>query len=263
MKVWAVANQKGGVGKTTTVVNLAGPLAEAGRKTLVIDLDPHGSLTSYFGYNPDSIKQSVYGLFGSDNNNCEDLLVDTGVENLFLLPASSAMATLDRQLGVQAGKGLVLAHVLEKLSNDFAYVLIDCPPVLGILMVNALAACQKLLIPVQTEFLALKGLERIVNTLDMVAKSREEVLSYFIVPTMFDIRTNASKETLQQLRDDYSDRIWEGFIPIDTQFRDASRQQQPLTSLNPRARGAIAYRKLLHRLLKAEVEHKLPFAEAS
>ncbi|MDH5546484.1 MAG: ParA family protein [Gammaproteobacteria bacterium] len=253
MKVWAVANQKGGVGKTTTVVNLAGPLAVVGRSVLLLDLDPHGSLTSYFGLNPDTIEHSVYGLFGDDPTEQDKVIVKTPVENLDLIPASSAMATLDRQLGVQAGKGLVVSQVLKTFSDRYDYVLMDCPPVLGILMVNALAACQRLIIPVQTEYLALKGLERIVNTLDMVSKSRQDKLPYLIVPTMFDARTRASNDSLEILQHQFPNELWDGFIPVDTRFRDASAQHMPLTLSFPKARGAIAYRKLLQTLLKSEV----------
>lgn len=253
MKVWAVANQKGGVGKTTSVVNLAGPLSAVGRKVLLVDLDPHGSLTSYFGFDPDTIEHSVYGLFGNDEAERERVVVETGINNIDLIPASTAMATLDRQLGVQAGKGMVVSQVLKHFEGRYDYVLMDCPPVLGILMVNALAACERLIIPVQTEFLALKGLERIVNTLDMVMKSRKEELPYTIVPTMFDARTRASREALEVLQSTYPDHIWPGVIPVDTQFRNASLEKIPLTLSNGKARGALAYRKLLHALLKAEV----------
>lgn len=264
MKVWAVANQKGGVGKTTTVVNLAGPLAAVGRKVLLVDLDPQGSLTSYLGFNPDTVEHSVYGLFGNDPGERDHVVLKTPVENVDLIPASGAMATLDRQMGVQAGKGMIVSQVLKHFSKDYDYAFMDCPPVLGILMVNALAACQRLIIPTQTEFLALKGLERIMTTLDMVMKSRKDELPCTIVPTMYDARTRASRETLEILQENYPNQIWSGFIPVDTQFREASRQQIPLTSMNPKSRGALAYRKLLHSLLKAEVEKQnLELAKAS
>lgn len=253
MRVWSVANQKGGVGKTTTSINLAGLLADAGRSTLLIDLDPHGSSTAYFGYDPDAVTRSVYQLFQANAPHPATLIRDTVIPKLKLLPASSALATLDRQLGAQEGKGLAIRHALDKLEDSFSYVLIDCPPVLGVLMVNALAACERLIVPVQTEFLALKGLERMVRTLQMIQQSRGSPLPFVIVPTMFDRRTNAAHESLRHLKETYPYNMWNNVVPIDTQLRDASRVGMPLTIANPKARGAIAYRQLLGDLLRVSV----------
>ena len=262
MRVFAVANQKGGVGKTTTTVNTAAPLAVAGRRTLLIDLDPHGSLTSYFGYDPDSIKKSTYHLFQVDAPPPESMIVKTNVENLDLMPANSALATLDRQLGVREGMGLVIVDALASLANKYAYVFIDCPPVLGVLMVNALAAAERLMIPVQSEFLALKGLERMIRTLNMITHARKGLkLPYLIVPTMFDKRTRAARESLSTLRESYPYNIWDQVIPIDTRFRDASKLGMPLTQLNSGARGAIAYRQLLTTLLRKTHEDEMALAE--
>lgn len=253
MRVWAVANQKGGVGKTTTSVSLAGLLAASGKRTLLLDLDPHGSLTSYFGLNPDALAKSAYWLFQTRTPDPSGLLVDTGVPQLTLLPASSALATLDRQLGAEEGKGLMLLNALERVAHRFEYVLVDCPPVLGVLMVNALAACERLVIPVQTEFLALKGLERILNTIGMVRHALRRTVPYTIVPTMYDRRTRAALETLKTLYERYPEQMWDGVIPIDTQFREASQRRLPLPVMNPKARGTLAYSTLLHSLMSAPI----------
>src|SRR5690606_22422152 len=158
MKIWAVANQKGGVGKTTTSVALAGLLADVGKRVLVVDLDPHGSMTSYFGYNPDNLERTGFELFQHGGQVPEglpaQLLQKTSHPRLTLLPASTALATLERQTPGKSGLGLVLSKALAQLWNDYDHVLIDSPPLLGVLMVNALAACQQLIVPVQTEFLA-------------------------------------------------------------------------------------------------------------
>lgn len=260
MKIWAIANQKGGVGKTTTAVSLAGHLVAQGSRVLVVDMDPQGSMTSYFGFDPDDMHQSIYSLFQLDNftaTNIAPVLTRTKVEGITLLPASTALATLDRQLGTKEGKGLVLKKSLAELEGHFDYVLIDCLPMLGILMVNALAACDSLLLPVQTEFLALKGLDRMMNTLSMITRSRKSPLKSVIVPTMFDRRTRASLESLQALREKYTDKVWDDVIPVDTKFREASRQGIPISMLNKSTRGSKSYALLLDYLLNPKQESHL------
>jgi chromosome partitioning protein len=252
MKVIAIANQKGGVGKTTTAVSLGGLLAKSGKRTLLVDIDPHGSMTSYFRYSPDDLEKSVYTLFQDTNISPQEVTLPTRFERLRLLPASMALATLDRQLGTKSGMGLVIKKALSQLSDQFDYAVIDCPPMLGVLMINALAACDQLVIPVQTEFLALKGLERMVNTLTMITRSRSVKLPYLIVPTLFDRRTRASTDALQTLRERYSQDLWDSVIPVDTQFREASKAGIPLPMMEPWARGVLAYRQLLETLIQKE-----------
>lgn len=257
MKVWAIANQKGGVGKTTTAVTLSGLLAQRGKRTLMVDLDPHGSLTTYFGHDPDNLERSVYSLFSVDaaeRPNARSLVLPTRFANLHLLPASTALATLDRQLGAREGMGLVIGRAMLQVAGDYDHVFIDCPPVLGVLMINAIAACRSLLMPVQTEFLALKGLEKMLRTLAMVTQARKRPLDYLIVPTMFDRRTRSSLETVKVLRERYPERLWKSVIPVDTLFREASRQGMPLSYMHPQARGVIAYSALLDTLLENETD---------
>ena len=164
MRIWSIANQKGGVGKTTSVVALGGLLAAQGKRVLLVDLDPHGSLTSYFRQDPDSLERSLYHLFFEqrykDREFVRSVLKSTSMDNVSLLPATTSLATLERQVSGQDGMGLVLARSLAKLWDEYDYALLDTPPILGVLLVNALAACQQLVIPTQTEHLALKGLER-------------------------------------------------------------------------------------------------------
>jgi len=261
VRVFAVANQKGGVGKTTTTINLAAPLASAGRKILVLDLDPHGSLTSYLGYDPDFEEKSTYQLFQRSAPDPHSLIVSTRFTNLDLMAANSALATLDRQLGIKEGQGLTVVDALKKVSKDYAYVFIDCPPVLGVLMVNALAACERLVIPVQSEFLALKGLERMIRTLNMITQARGTTLPYLVVPTMYDRRIRVARESLEVLHDTYPYNLWNEVIPVDTLFREASSRGTPLTVLRPRSRGSIAYRRLLTYLLRLTYEEERKAAE--
>ena len=261
MNVWAVANQKGGVAKTTTVVTLAGHLVSRGLRCLLVDLDPHGSLTSYFKYDPDELEKSAYNLFQMHRltsvNEIRGLILGTEIDGIDFIPASVSMATLDRQLGTQEGKGLVIKKAVELLSHEYDYILIDCPPVLGVLMVNALAACTHVIVPVQTEFLALKGLERMHNTLNMIVKARDNHVSFTIVPVMFDRRTRASIDSLRLLRENYGGELWHGVIPVDTAFRTASQKGLPLSVMQPSSRGSVAYADLLAQLINPQKQTNL------
>jgi chromosome partitioning protein len=258
MRVWAVANQKGGVGKTTSAVTLGGLLADSGSRVLLLDLDPHGSMTSYFGYDPDTLQKSSYDLFSSSDISVAEiqaLLLQTPSDRLMLLPSSMALATVERRASTE-GMGLKVAKALALIWDSFDYVLIDSPPVLGALMINALAASERLIVPVQTEFLALKGLERMIRTIEMVTRSLKKELNYLIVPTMFDRRTQASVKTLRTMRNAYPDSIWAAMIPVDTRFRDASREGLTPSQYQAEARGVLAYKALL-KLLLSQQEQRL------
>lgn len=267
MKIWAVANQKGGVGKTTTVVGLGGLLARQGHRVLMIDLDPHGSLTSYFKQNPDEMEQSVYQLFQHKGEVPQhlprQLILNSGFERLDFIPASTSLAMLERQAVSQGGAGLVISKTIAWLWDDYDYVLMDTPPILGVLLINALAACQQLLLPVQTEFLAIKGLERMMRTLQMVMRSQKRELPYLVVPTMFDRRTQASVGSLRLLRQTYDGHIWPAAIPVDTRFRDASKAGMPPDVYEAGCRGVAAYGSLLKYIVSHEpdsnVQHQATF----
>ncbi|HEY8938957.1 MAG TPA: ParA family protein [Cellvibrio sp.] len=254
MRILAIANQKGGVGKTTTTVALGGLIASAGHKVLLLDIDPHGSLSTWFGIDPDTQALSSYTLFQERKElsyqTVKRLVIPTQFANIDVIPATTALATLERQAIGQDGMGLVLSRALALLADDYDYVLIDTPPLLGVLMVNALAACHYLVVPVQTEFLALKGLERMVNTLNMMSRSRKKALDYTVVPVMFDRRTQASVTSLRSIRNTYPEQSWPGYIPVDTRFRDASKAGIPPHLFDPASKGVEAYTSLWHWLEK-------------
>ncbi|MGL4716851.1 MAG: ParA family protein [Aeromonas sp.] len=257
MIVWTVANQKGGVGKTTTVVSLAGILAQRGQRVLLIDTDPHASLTAYFGFDSDQLDGTLYELFQAVKPSAELVhkqILKTRFDNLSLLPASITLATLDRVMGKREGMGLVIKRALLRVQDQYDYVLIDCPPVLGVMMVNALAACDRILVPVQTEFLALKGLERMMKTLEIMQRSKRDKFRYTVIPTMFDKRTRASLMTLKSINEQYGDAVWSAVIPIDTKFRDASLLHIPASIYAPACRGTYAYESLLNYLEALELQ---------
>lgn len=248
MIVWSVANQKGGVGKTTTTVTLAGLLSQKGHRVLMVDTDPHGSLTTYLGYDADNVASSLFDLFQLKtftHETVKPLILKTELDGMDIIPAHMSLATLDRVMGNRSGMGLILKRALKAVSQDYDYVLIDCPPILGVMMVNALAASDRILIPVQTEFLAMKGLERMMRTLSIMKKSRPNGFKVTIVPTMYDKRTRASLQTLTQLKQDYPNQVWSSAVPIDTKFRDASLKHLPVSHFASGSRGVFAYKQLL------------------
>jgi chromosome partitioning protein len=252
LEVWTVANQKGGVGKTTTTIALAGLLAESGKKVLLVDTDPHASLSYYFGIESEDLELSVYDLFiqVSSKEQILQSLCPTQYDNIDILPATMGLATLDRAFGAKGGMGLILKKAMSKVSDNYDYVLMDCPPILGVLMVNALAASDLIVVPVQTEFLALKGLDRMIKTMDIMQGEQVKPFNYTIVPTMFDKRTKASLQAYQQLQETYQDKVWPGVIPVDTNFRNASVAQQVPSHFSANSRGVFAYKSLLNYLLK-------------
>jgi chromosome partitioning protein len=236
-----------------TSIALAGLLAECGKRVLLVDTDPHASLSYYFGVESEDLELSVYDLFTQVSSSEQILqsLCPTQYSNIDILPATMGLATLDRSLGAKGGMGLVLKKAMGKISQDYDYVLIDCPPVLGVLMVNALAAADRIVVPVQTEFLALKGLDRMIKTIDLMQGEQEKPFRYIIVPTMFDKRTKASIIAYQQLQDTYKEKVWPGVIPIDTNFRNASVAQKVPSHFAANSRGVFAYKSLLDYLIKS------------
>lgn len=256
MRIWTIANQKGGVGKTTTTIALGGLLADQGQRVLLVDLDPHGSMTSYFGYDAECLPGNAQALFAEQalrqREDLKRLLVPIGDSGIELLAAHVSLATVERRASAIEGMGLRLSRALALLWDDFDYVLIDTPPVLGALMINALAACEQLIIPVQTEFLALKGLERMLRTLEMVSRSRGRTLPHLIVPTLFDRRTQASVSSLRLLRNTYREPMWPAMIPVDTRLRDASKAGVVPSHFDPGGRAVQAYQSLLKHIQQGQ-----------
>lgn len=249
MRVWAIANQKGGVGKTTTTLALGRGLAARGSRVLLVDLDPHSSLTRAFGVPADPAPDGVMDLFATPPRALSELARESAMERLSYVCAQTALATLERRSANQPGLGLALSQALSRHSGLHDYVLLDCPPTLGLLMINALAAAHRLVIPTQAEPLALHGLAGMVRTAEMVERSRRRPLPVSILPTLFDRRTRVGNETLKKMQDLYGERVWEDAIPVDTRICNPSALTVAAVPGEYPGRGLSAYRRALEWIL--------------
>ncbi|MCM2338269.1 MAG: ParA family protein [Lysobacter sp.] len=246
MEIWAIANQKGGVGKTTTSICLARGLATSGKRVLLVDLDPHASATRSFGVPAEPTPSGTHEVFVSPTNLLVNLARHTAIAGLQLVAAQPALATLERRGATQPGLGLALGRALHAARGSYDHVLLDCPPTLGLLMVNALAAADRLVIPTQTDPLALHGLADMLRTATMVERSRRRPLPHYILPTLYDRRTRSGVQSLDTLRDSHEQRIWPGAVPTDTKLRDPA----VITGAEElQGRGAEAYAKALNWIL--------------
>jgi chromosome partitioning protein len=248
MRTFSITHLKGGVGKTTTTLVLAGLLQARGFRVLVVDLDPQASLTAVLGHVPEALDRGTHGLFtGAPIAIADAVRTQHGFD---LLPTSPALARAERMPERPDGLGGVLAAALRTVATRYHFALIDCPPALGVLQVNAIAAAERLIVPVQCEHLAVEGLRRLDATLAMIARSRGgRVPARLIVPTMVDFRTRAAHFALRLLREHWGHDLWRGHIPEDTALRDAARLQRMPHEYAPRSRAVLAYANLMVDLL--------------
>jgi chromosome partitioning protein len=247
MQTWAIANQKGGVGKTTTSLCLARGLALAGNRVLLVDLDPHASLTRAFGIPANPPPAGTHDLFSGGSASLASLARTTDITGLKLIAAQPALATLERRGATQPGLGLALGRALHAVHTLYDHVLLDCPPTLGLLMVNALAAADRLVVPTQTDPLALHGLADMLRTAAMVERSRHRTLPQHVLPTLYDRRTRSGVHSLEQLHALYEGKAGPSAVPMDTRLRDARAHAGPVA---PSGRGADAYLRALRWLLQ-------------
>jgi len=243
-RIIAVANQKGGVGKTTTTVNLSAALADLGYRTLVIDLDPQGNATTGLGLDPWAAEISMYDVLLRDAA-LEDCIEATSVRNLFVAPSKLDLAGAEVELVPAFSREMRLRRAIEPIQDDYQFVFLDCPPSLGLLTVNALAAAGEVLVPVQCEYYALEGLGQLLRNVDLVKKSLNPVLDVStLVLVMYDARTNLSTQVVEEVRAHLGDKVCRTLIPRNVRLAEASSFRQPITVFDPMSRGAIAYRTL-------------------
>jgi chromosome partitioning protein len=254
MQIWAVANQKGGVGKTTSTLALGRALCLRGKRVLLIDLDPHASLTRAFGVDEFPPPKGVMELFADPPQVLRELACDSALPGLQYVCAQPALATLERRSATVPGLGLLLQKALTDPQLTHDYVLMDCAPQLGLLMINALAAADRVVIPTQTEPLALHGLEGMVRTAQMVEKSRKRRLPISILPTLHDKRTRAGIDSLQTMHKRHGELVWEDAIPLDTKLSSTALLTQPASSDAYPGRGLSCYRRALDWMLADEFQ---------
>jgi chromosome partitioning protein len=240
----ACANQKGGVGKTTTVVNLATYLALAGERVLIVDLDSQGNATSGVGLDKSSIERSIYDAV-IDSIGLSELAVDTSIDGLRIVPASVALAGAEVELAGLSQRERRLARLIEDVADGFDYVLIDCPPSLGLLTVNALTAADSVLVPIQCEYYALEGLTQLLATIDLVRDNLNPRLSINgVLLTMFDPRTNLSAEVSAEVRRHLGALVFKTVVPRNVRLSEAPSYGQPIALYRGDSKGAEAYRAL-------------------
>ncbi len=248
-KVLAIINQKGGVGKSTTAVNLSAALGEAGKSVLVVDLDPQGNTTSGYGIEKEELDGDIYNALLEDEPMVE-LVIETVEPNVNLVPATIQLAGAEIELVSKMARESILRRALESVKDDYDYVLIDCPPSLGLLTLNALMASDGLLIPIQCEYYALEGVTKLMETTSMVQKSLNPQLDIFgVLMTMYDSRTLLSNQVVDEVRQFFGDKVFDSVIPRTVKLSEAPSHGLPISLYAPNNRGAESYNALAQEVI--------------
>ncbi|MGI9604984.1 MAG: ParA family protein [Acidimicrobiales bacterium] len=249
-RVIAIANQKGGVGKTTTTVNLGAAIAEQGKRVLLIDLDPQANASTGLGINPRAIEKSMYDVLLGDTPLEDTLEPAADVKGLFVAPASLDLAGAEIELVPGFNRERRLIDALAPIRDDYDFVFIDCPPSLGLLTINALVAATEVLVPIQCEYYALEGVGQLVRNVDLVRKSLNPTLEVStIVLVMYDARTKLAGQVVDEVRAHFGDKVCKIVIPRVVRLSEAPSYGQPITVFDPENRGAVAYRDLAKEVL--------------
>ena len=254
-KAIAIFNQKGGVGKTTTNINLAACLALRGKKVLVLDIDPQGNTTSGLGIAKKELEDTVYNILVDNDYDPRNAIIETGVENLDLIPASVDLAGAEVELVQVEGREKALKIGIEKIKDNYDYIFIDCPPSLGLLTINSLAAVDSVLIPIQCEFYALEGVSQLVSTIELVKKSLNPALEVQgVILSMFDGRTNLSAQVVQEVKRYFGGKVYSTVIPRNVRLAEAPSYGLPITLYDPKSKGAEAYMEFSEEFIELEEE---------
>lgn len=254
-KIISLANQKGGVGKTTTTVNLGTILAKRGKKVLLIDADPQGNATSGLGVEKE-VEYSTYDILVNDAK-IQDAIQDTIIKNLKVCPANMSLAGAEVELVSMMSREQRLKEKLDEVKDYFDYILIDCPPSLGLITLNAFTASNSVLIPVQCEYFALEGLGQLINTINLVKKHlNKEIQIEGALLTMYDIRTNLSNQVVKEVKKYFENKVYKTVIPRNVRLSEAPSYGMPITEYDPRSKGAKSYTKFAKEFLKINEEEK-------
>ena len=248
-RVIAIANQKGGVGKTTTTINLGAAIAESGKKVLIIDLDPQSNTTTGLGISTKELNSSIYRVI-IEENTASETIIGVGIKNLQLLPSSLELAGAEIELVTAFSREQRLTRALDEVVSDYDFILIDCPPALGLLTVNALCFANEVIVPIQCEYYALEGLGQLVGNVDLVKSNLNPDLEISkIVLVMYDSRTKISKQVADEVREYFGERVCNQIIPRSVRLSEAPSYGQPITVFDPTSRGAVAYKELAKEVL--------------
>jgi len=247
--VLAIMNQKGGVGKSTTAVNLAAALGEKEYKVLVVDFDPQGNTTSGLGVDKSTIKESIYDAILSDVT-VDEIVRETASQRVYVLPATIQLAGAEVELVSAIAREMRLKDALEPIKSEFDYIFIDCPPSLGILTINALTACDALLVPIQCEFYALEGVTKLLESMKMVKSRLNPRLDvYGVLMTMYDSRTSLSKQVAEEVRSFFGEKVFTTMIPRNVRLSEAPSYGMPIIEYDKTSKGATAYRNLADEVI--------------
>ncbi|MDN5361572.1 MAG: chromosome partitioning protein [Moorella sp. (in: firmicutes)] len=249
-KVLAIANQKGGVGKTTTAVNLSAFMAQEGKRILLLDIDPQGNATSGLGVDRFKIEHCIYDVI-INSAPLSSVIIATSIPGLDLVPATIELAGAEVELVTAIAREQKLKRALDEVRERYDYIIIDCPPSLGLLTLNALTAASRVLIPIQCEYYALEGLGQLMNTIQLVARHLNPELEVEgVVLTMFDPRTNLSLQVVDEVKNHFPEKVFKTIIPRNVRLSEAPSYGQPISLYDPRSRGAEAYQELAREVIK-------------
>ncbi len=249
-KIIAVANQKGGVGKTTTAVNLSACVAEQNNRVLLIDLDPQGNATSGLGIDKTQIQHSTYDML-INGLSAKEIIKETSTASLHVMPAQIELAGAEVELVGVMAREHVMKRMVSTLSDDYDYIFIDCPPSLGLLTLNALTSADTLLVPIQCEYYALEGLSQLMNTVKLVRQHLNPTLEVEgVVLTMYDARTNLSAQVVNEVKKFFKNKVYDTIIPRSIRLGEAPSYGMPITSYDAKSTGAVAYTKLAVEVLE-------------